>query len=74
MYVLKSQKPISALFIDEAEKYSIKNPQTIEPEMKLVDAVKLMDEKKIWDLPLTDNNNKLIGLLHLHTAISKILN
>ena len=72
--LIKSQKPISALFLDEAKKYCIREPQTIKPEMKLVDAVKLMGEKQIWDLPVTENNNKLIGLLHLHTAISKILN
>ena len=41
--------------------------------MKLVDAVKLMGKKQIWDLPVTDSNNKLIGLLHLHAAISKLL-
>jgi len=72
--LIKSQKPISALFLDEAKKYCVRNPQTVKPEMKLVDAVKLMGEKKIWDLPVTDNNNKLTGLLHLHAAISKILN
>jgi arabinose-5-phosphate isomerase len=71
--LIKSQKPISALFLDEAKKYCIRDPQTVKPEMKLVDAVKLMGEKQIWDLPVTDINNKLIGLLHLHTAISKIL-
>ena len=72
--LIKSQNPISALFLDEAQKYCVKDPQTVTPEMKLVDAVKLMGEKQIWDLPVTDSNNKLIGLLHLHTAISKILN
>tara|TARA_Y100001954_G_C15657508_1_gene525968 strand:+ start:305 stop:709 length:405 start_codon:yes stop_codon:yes gene_type:complete len=71
--LIKSQKPISALFLDEAKKYCVKDPQTIKPKMKLVDAVKLMGKKQIWDLPVTDSNNKLIGLLHLHAAISKLL-
>ena len=71
--LIKSQKPISALFLDEAKKYCVKDPQTIKSEMKLVDAVKLMGKKQIWDLPVTDSNNKLIGLLHLHAAISKLL-
>ena len=53
--LIKSQKPISAL-LDEAKKYCVKDPQTIKPEMKLVDAVKLMG-KQIWDLPVTDRNN-----------------
>ena len=71
--LIKSQKPISALFLDEAVKYCIKNPQVILSEMKLIGAIKLMGQKKIWDLPVTNNQNKLIGLLHLHTAISEIL-
>ena len=71
--LIKSQKPISALFLDEAVKYCIKNPQVILSEMKLISAIKLMGQKKIWDLPVTNNQNKLIGLLHLHTAISEII-
>ncbi len=40
--------------------------------MSLTDAVSLMEEKQVWDLPVVDNG-KLVGLLHLHQAIKKIL-
>jgi arabinose-5-phosphate isomerase len=33
-----------------------------------------MGEKKIWDLPVLDSNNRLVGLLHLHPAIEKLIN
>ena len=33
-----------------------------------------MNEKKIWDLPVINDQNNLVGLLHLHTAIKKYLN
>ena len=40
--------------------------------MSLVDAVDLMEEKQVWDLPIVDNN-KLVGLLHLHSAIKTLV-
>ena len=38
------------------------------------DVVDLMGKKQIWDLPVVDIENKLVGLLHLHPAVKKILN
>ena len=71
--LLSSQKPLSAMFIDDAIKHSIKSPITISNNSKLEDAVNLMEKKKIWDLPVINENNHLIGLLHLHNAIKKLL-
>ena len=71
--LLASQKPLSALFIEDAIKYSIRSPITISNDMELSDAVNLMESKKVWDLPVVDQTNHLIGLLHLHNAIKKLL-
>ena len=71
--LLSSQKPLSAMFIDDAIKHSIKSPITVSNNSKLEDAVNLMEKKKIWDLPVINENNHLIGLLHLHNAIKKLL-
>ena len=32
-----------------------------------------MGDKKIWDLPVVDKKMTLVGLLHLHPAIKKII-
>jgi CBS domain-containing protein len=32
-----------------------------------------MGEKQIWDLPVVDKNKKLVGLLHLHPAVKKLI-
>ena len=40
--------------------------------MSLIDAVGLMEEKQVWDLPVVDGG-KLVGLLHLHYAIKALL-
>ena len=71
--LLKVQKPFSALLVDDALEHAILSPMTIRPDMTLKDAVVLMGEKKIWDLPVVNRNEILIGLLHLHPAIKALL-
>ncbi len=71
--VLKSQKPLSAILVDDAIKYSPKTPLTISGDDTLIDSINLMNDKQIWDLPVLNKNNDLIGLLHLHTAIKNYI-
>jgi arabinose-5-phosphate isomerase len=70
--LLAVQKPLAAFFIDDAINQAIKEPVTTSSDMSLIDAVNLMEYKKIWDLPVVDNE-KLVGLLHLHSAIKILL-
>ena len=70
--LLVVQKPLAAFFIDDVINQAIKNPVTISSEISLVDAVSLMEEKQVWDLPVVDNS-KLVGLLHLHSAAKALL-
>ena len=71
--LLKVQKPFSALLSEDIYKYSNNNPLTVSLDTSLFDAIKLMGEKKIWDLPVIDKNNQFVGLLHLHPAIEKLI-
>jgi hypothetical protein len=32
-----------------------------------------MEKNLIWDLPVIDENKKLLGLLHLHPVVKKLL-
>ena len=70
--LLYVQKPLYAFFIDDAINQAIKNPIITSSSMSLVDAVSLMGEKQVWDLPVVDNG-KLVGLLHLHSAVKALL-
>ena len=70
--LLAVQKPLAAFFIDDVINQAIKNPVTTSSEINLVDAVSLMEEKQVWDLPVVDNS-KLVGLLHLHSAAKALL-
>ena len=71
--LLRVQKPFSAFFVDDALDHAIQSPLTIEPAHTLVHAVRLMDEKHIWDLPVVDGAGFLVGLLHLHPAVEALL-
>jgi len=71
--LLKDQRLLSALFVDDAIEHAIKNPYTITSTDQLSFAVKIMGDYRIWDLPVVDNDNRLVGLLHLHSAISNLL-
>lgn len=71
--LLIHQKPFSAFFIDDAIDHAFLNPTTIGVNEKLVDAVNLMKAKRIWDLPVTTGDGLLVGLLHLHPAVERLL-
>ena len=72
--LLSFHKPLSALFVDDALMFSAKHPITIHADADLKSAVQLMETHKIWDLPVVDDDNILVGLLHLHPAIKSLLN
>lgn len=70
--LLSVQRPLPSLFIDDAINHAITDPITISSNMGLSEAVELMGVKQIWDLPVVDNG-KLVGLLHLHEALKRLL-
>ena len=71
--ILKVQKPIAALFVDDVNDYCTKVYSSIRPDSSLKSAILLMEELNIWDLPVVDDEKNLKGLLHLHPALKKLL-
>lgn len=71
--LLQVQKPFAAFFVDDALVHSIRSPVTARPNQSLKDAVLLMGQKQIWDLPVVDDQHRLVGLLHLHPAVQALL-
>lgn len=71
--LLKVQKPFSALLIDDAIEHSIKTPTVVGPRDSLLSAIRKMEEKQVWDLPVVEADGTLVGLLHLHPAVKKLL-
>ena len=72
--LLKLQKPFAALFVDDISVHANSSFTVINDTTALSDAVALMEEKEIWDLPVTDSeSDKFLGLLHLHPAIKAVM-
>lgn len=71
--LLKEQKPLSSLFIDDCIDHANKTPITISSNKELTDALAIMVNNKVWDLPVLDNQGKLLGLLHLHQVIKSLI-
>ena len=71
--LLKVQKPFSAFFVDDASIHSIRKPVCCKANDSLYTVVSIMGEKKVWDLPVIDKDQKLLGLLHLHPAVKALL-
>lgn len=72
--LLKIQKPLSAFFVDDCIDHAILSPIVANADFTLETAVEIMRNKQIWDLPVVDNDNKLVGLLHLHPVVEALLN
>ena len=71
--ILNIQKPFAALLNDDLIVHVNKKPSKILINSSLSSAVKLMKKKLIWDLPVVDKNNVLIGMLHLHPIVKFFL-
>lgn len=71
--LIKVQKPLSAFFVDDALDHAIHSPITSKPDDTLEEAVEIMEAKKIWDLPVVDDQGILVGMLHLHPVVEALL-
>lgn len=60
--LLRSQKPLSALFADDIVRH-----------VRSAEAVHLLEQREIWDLPVVDDDNRLVGLIHLHPALRALM-
>jgi arabinose-5-phosphate isomerase len=66
--LLTKQSPLPALLIANALSFGISKPSVAHEDDDIDKLKELMNVKQIWDLPIIDSNDKLIGLLHRHDA------
>ncbi len=64
--LLTRQNPLPALLVTSAIEFGHSSPTSIQGEQSLIEAATLMHEKQIWDLPVVDEDKKLLGLIHRH--------
>lgn len=53
------------------EQVMTSNPHVILPEMPLYDALNIMEKHQITILPVTDTEQNLLGIVHLHDILGK---
>jgi arabinose-5-phosphate isomerase len=70
--LLRSQKPLSALFADDIVTHARSEFTTIRPGTTITEALAMFEEREIWDLPVTDQDGRLVGLIHLHPALKAL--
>lgn len=70
--LLRDQKPFSAFFVDDSIKHAVKKPKSSSPNKSIKETLKMMNKNEIWDLPIVQNK-KLVGLVHLHPAMRKLI-
>ena len=54
---------------DKAINFASLNPKTIKEDVLASDALRFMEDNKIQLLPVVDNNNKVVGVLHIHHLV-----
>ncbi|WP_037094571.1 CBS domain-containing protein [Rhizobium leguminosarum] len=71
--LLSDQRPFSALFGDDALDHATRHPVTVSADASLMDAIQVMEDRRVWDLPVVDADGRLEGLLHLHRVMQVLL-
>lgn len=71
--ILKEQKPMSAFLSEDISKHANFFPKTINVNDNLLNTLNFMNKNRIWDLPVIDEGKRLVGLVHLHLALEKII-
>ena len=64
--ILTVQNPLPALLITEALQFGTRNPKYVLEETSLEEVIKIMDEKRIWDLPVLDSEGRISGVINRH--------
>ena len=54
---------------DKAINFASLNPKSIKEDVLASDALRFMEDNKIQLLPVVDNNNKVVGVLHIHHLV-----
>jgi CBS domain-containing protein len=63
--LLNKQDPLPSLLVSPGISFGNSNPTTVKSDMDCNDALSIMRKLRVWDLPVVDNDLKLLGIYHL---------
>ena len=58
--------------MDDSIKHAVKKPKSLSPNKNIKETLKMMSKNEIWDVPIVQNK-KLVGLVHLHPAMKRLI-
>lgn len=67
--ILNSQKPLSALLMDDILIHSNKDPKYVLENEHFENVKSIMQKNKVWDLPVINQEHKLVGLIHMSSIV-----
>ena len=71
--ILKTQDTLPELFMKNVSKIMTKKPKTVSPSQSFECCLKKLEKYNFWVLPVTDSQNKLLGMVHLHTLLKAMV-
>lgn len=67
--LLTKQETLPALLVSPAITFGTRNPITMSSDSSLEVGITMMDSKSIWDIPIVDEKNQLVGILNRHLGL-----
>jgi arabinose-5-phosphate isomerase len=66
--ILHKQSPLPALLVTDALSFGSITPISVQSTTNIETVREIMDSKCIWDVPVVNSENLLIGLVHRHNV------
>jgi len=67
--ILKTQDTLAELFMKKVTIIMTKNPKTLSTDSSLEACLRLLKKHRFWVVLVVDNDNRLSGMVHLHTLL-----
>ena len=71
--LLRSQKPLSALFADDIIDHARREFASVGADTGIEETLNFLQQREIFDLPVLDGDGRIQGLIHLHPALRALL-
>lgn len=67
--LLKTQDTLPELFMKNVKSIMIPDPKTISPDINLNDCLQVLKQYRFWVLPVVDEKQTFVGMVHMHTLL-----
>ena len=67
--LLRTQGTLPELFMKRVTSIMTENPKTVFPDTSLEACLSILEQHRLWVVPVADRDHKLLGVVHLHTLL-----